>query len=408
MVHIFSLVGYIFSYAMKLAGFLNLKVRLILSGRKQTISTLQRFIDPQKETIWFHVASLGEFEQGRPLIESLRNKCPDTQFVLSFFSSSGYEVRKNYEIVDAVVYIPRDTIKDVSLFLNTIQPNKVFFIKYDIWPVFLNELHRRKIPTYLVSAIFRESQLFFKNYGKWYLNILRYFTKIFVQDLKSKDLLYKYDINNVFVSGDTRFDRVIEISKNSKDIKAVQNMISDGSKLLVIGSSWQEDEMIYIPYLNNHHNIKVVIAPHELSLSRVNYIKQKIKRPIMLLSDFEKNNGNKEYDCLVIDSFGLLSSIYKYADIVYIGGGFGKGIHNTLEAAVYGKPIILGPNNKKFLEAQDLLTRSAAIEINGIESFNTNMDRLLSDDSLCNVMGESAKQYVLSKGNVIDKILKEL
>lgn len=407
MLYIYSFVGRLFSLLVYIIGIFDEKAKKIVLGRKNTIDIIRSNINPNKKVFLFHVSSLGEFEQGRPVIDKIRESYRDVQIIISFFSPSGYEVCKNIDIADAVVYLPSDNISDVREFLSVSNPDAVFFIKYDIWPVLLKELKLRNTPVFLVSAIFRESQLFFKFYGKWYLRLLDCFTKIFVQDENSKKLLNDRGFSNVIVSGDTRFDRVRKIALNPKKVEEIENMKSDDSLLFVVGSSWQEDEDIYMEYLNTHTNIKLVIAPHQIDDQHITYIKDKCSRKLLLISQFDENN-HTDYDCLVIDKFGLLSSIYQYSDIVYIGGGFGKGIHNTVEAAVYGKPIIFGPNNHKFREAQDLKNISAALEIHNKDEFNKVMDELVSTPSKRMDMSNKSKNYVLNESGVVDRIFENV
>lgn len=407
MLYLYSFAGILLSLLFNIIGLFNKNVRKIVYGRRNTIDTIKRNIDQSKKVFWFHVSSLGEFEQGRPVIDRVRQSYKECQIIISFFSPSGYEVCKDLDIADAIVYLPSDDISSVRKFISVANPYMVFFIKYDIWPVFLYELKRRNIPVFLTSAIFRKEQLFFKPYGKWYLNVLKCFTKIFVQNENSKKLLNDKGFNNVIVSGDTRFDRVQKISSEPKKISEIEKMADAESKLLIVGSSWQDDEDIFMDYFNKNINLKLVIAPHKIDDEHIDYIKNKCKRKIALMSDCG-NNDNLDYDCLVIDKFGLLSSIYHYADIVYIGGGFGKGIHNTIEAAVYGKPIIFGPNNRKFREANDLKRLSAAVEINDKNEFNAIMDKLMSDSEMRLEMSLNAKNYVMKESGVVDRIFRNI
>lgn len=408
MLYIFSIVGNILSLLIKIFSLFNNKAKSILSGRKNIIRDIRRSIDPNRKVAWFHAASLGEFEQGRPLIEEMHQRYPEYQILITFFSPSGYEVRKDYSIASVVTYLPKDNIKSTEEFLQAAKPDIVFFIKYDLWPVIIYQLRKNNIPIYLVSSIFRENQLFFKPYGKWYLNVLKQITTIFVQDNNSKSLLQKVGIDNVQICGDTRFDRVVTIAKNPKEIPAIERMITGDSKLLIVGSSWKEDEDVYMPYFNSNKNIKVVVAPHEIDNEHLLYIKNICHKSYALLSDVLNGTNTSNYDCLIIDTFGLLSSIYRYADVVYIGGGLGKGIHNTIEAAVYGKPLIFGSNNKKFREAQKLLSIGAAIQINNEKEFANAMDIIISNDENREKMGNKAYEYVRSETGVVDRILSNL
>ncbi len=388
------------------------KAGLMVKGQKQTFEILRKQIDPKSRYIWFHAASLGEFEQGRPLIEKIREQHPEYKILLTFFSPSGYEVRKNYSGADVICYLPFDFYRNAKKFIKLANPEMVIFIKYEFWQNYLNQLHKRNIPTYIVSAIFRPTQIFFKWYANGYRSVLKDFNWLFVQDQESIDLLNKYKITNVSISGDTRFDRVAEIFEQGKSYDLIEkflNVQEYGRKdlALVIGSSWPKDEELFIPYFNNHPAIKLIIAPHEINEEHLQYITSKLERPYAFYSKVTEDEI-KDIDCLIIDSFGMLSSIYRYGEIAYIGGGFGAGIHNILEAAVYGIPVIFGPNYHKFKEANDLITCRGAFSIQDQASFDQKMNELLSYSEVLDKAGKQAGEYVHSNVGATKIILEKI
>lgn len=408
-----NILSYLGSYSLEgilsIASLWHPKVQKMLQGRKETISRVKEKLSPQKPTLWMHVSSLGEFEQGRPLIEKIRQEYPNYQILLSFYSPSGYEVRHNYTEVDCVVYFPGDTPKAIKRFLDEVRPEIAIFVKYDFWPVTLELLERRRIPTYVVSAIFREKQVFFRWYGTWYRKLLHRFTHLFVQDESSVHLLSNYGINNVSIVGDTRFDRVEAIASSSTRILEVEAFKEDQSPLLIVGSSWPDDERPILRYLEDNPRLKVVLAPHELEEERLQEIEQRFGQAFARLSDLR--SGVKKLAgvrLLVIDCFGLLSSLYRYADIVYIGGGFGKGIHNTVEAAVYGVPIVFGPKYDKFREAKLLLDAGGAYSVTNESELIAVFDKLLSDDALRQESGRASRAVVESQLGATDKIINKL
>lgn len=359
--------------------FNNNKATLFLSGRENVFALLEQKRLPGEHYVWFHAASLGEFEQGRPIMESLKNSHPEFKILLTFFSPSGYEVRKDYQGADIICYLPMDMSWNVKRFLDIVQPDCAIFIKYEFWMNYLLELKKRQIKTYIVSAIFRESQLFFRSYGGFYRRLLKSFTHLFVQNDESVRLLHSIGFDNVTKVGDTRFDRVADIAAKSNDLPIVQAFKSD-AKVLIAGSSWPNDENILLPYFNQNFPLKLIIAPHEIDEEHLQSIISQLKRPYIRYSQATIENV-KEADCLIIDCFGLLSSIYRYGEIAYIGGGFGVGIHNILEAAVYGIPVIFGPNYKKFQEAVDLIELGGAFSIADYTGFSRLMSDLLVDNS---------------------------
>ena len=359
--------------------FNNKKASLFLSGRKNVFALLEQKRLPGERYVWFHAASLGEFEQGRPIIENLKQTHPEYKIILTFFSPSGYEVRKNYNGADIICYLPMDMSWNVKRFLDIVQPDCAIFIKYEFWMNYLLELKKRQIKTYIVSAIFRESQMFFRWYGGYYRSILNSFTHLFVQNDQSVRLLHSIGLDNVTKVGDTRFDRVADIASNAKDLPVVQLFKRD-KKVLVAGSSWPNDEEILLSYFNQNKDVKLIIAPHEIHEEHLQSIISKLQRPYVRYTQATTENVS-EADCLIIDCFGLLSSIYRYGEIAYIGGGFGVGIHNILEAAVYGIPVIFGPNYKKFQEAVDLIELCGAFSISDYTGFSRLMSDLLVDNS---------------------------
>lgn len=388
------------------------KARLMRAGQAQTAAILREKIDRQAKYIWFHASSLGEFEQGRPMIEQIRKTHPEYKILLTFFSPSGYEVRKNYAGADVVCYLPFDTPGRVEQFLDLANPVMAIFIKYEFWGNYLHTLQRRGIPVYIISAIFRREQLFFQWFGRPYRKMLNCFNHLFVQDERSKALLEEYGIHNVTVAGDTRFDRVIDVYHQAKQIPVVERFVkgTDGQQppfVFVAGSSWPEDEAIFIPYFERHPGMKLIIAPHEIHEGHLKSIEARLHRPTIRLSQATAQNV-ADKDCLIVDSFGLLSSLYRYGQIAYIGGGFGAGIHNTLEAAVYGMPVLFGPRFQKFKEAKDLIAVGGAFTFDTAPTFASRMDMLLSTPKALQQSSQAAGHFVQSHGGATAIILKEI
>lgn len=379
------------------------KPRKMMKGHWVVYQLLRQKIEKDSQYIWFHAASLGEFEQGRPLIERIRAQYPEYKILLTFFSPSGYEVRKNYRGADVVCYLPFDKPRNVKKFIDLANPCMAFFIKYEFWKNYIDELHRRSIPVYSVSSIFRRSQVFFKWYGVPYRKVLSDFNHLFVQNETSRRYLSKIGINNATVVGDTRFDRVLQIRDEAKDLQLIDKF-KGNSLVFVAGSSWEPDEELFIEYFNNHPEMKMIIAPHVIDENHLVYIRSKLRRPYVQYTRADEQNVLKA-DCLIIDCFGLLSSIYRYGEIAYIGGGFHAGIHNTLEAAVYGIPVIFGPRYEKFMEAVELIEHQGAFTIQNYEELNTLLDTMLTDKEKMQEWGDNARNYVTSNAGATEKIL---
>lgn len=399
-----------------IASLFNEKVKKMWQGERKAISTIKSKLDPDAEYIWVHAASLGEFEQGRPIIERIKAEHPEYKVLLTFFSPSGYEVRKNYEGADIICYLPLDTIRNARRFLRAIRPVCALFIKYEFWYNYLHILKHRGIPVYSVSSIFRPDQVFFKWYGKGYGRVLKCFTHFFVQNEVSKQLLEeKLGLTNVTITGDTRFDRVLSIAEQAKDLPLIE-AFKGGKPTFIAGSSWQPDEEIFIPYFKEHPDWQLVIAPHVIGEDHLRQIEQLLERngrkAIRYSQLSSQDAGNTlltgERSCLIIDCFGLLSSIYRYADITYVGGGFGVGIHNLLEAAVWQKPVLFGPNNQRFQEAQDLKACGGGIEITDAATFKAQMDSLINDNRHLQEASSAAGGYVKKRSGATDIVMKAL
>ena len=472
---------------MAIGSLFNKKIKKMWRGEREAVDLLKEKVDPTAKYVWFHAASLGEFEQGRPLIEQLRATHPEYKILLTFFSPSGYEVRKNYEGADIVCYLPLDTIRNARRFLRAVHPVMAFFIKYEFWYNYLHILKHRGVPVYSVSSIFRPGQVFFKWYGRKYAKVLRCITHFFVQNEISLQLLKGIGIDEATVVGDTRFDRVLQIKEQAKELPIVEAFKgingkgnackkelsedackkelsenackedlsedackkdlsedackedlskdackkdlskdackkdlsedackkdlskngSKGCKVFVAGSSWQPDEDIFIRFFNDHPDWKLIIAPHVIGEDHLAYILDKLQMKAVRYTQATEQSA-AEARCLIIDCFGLLSTIYRYGEIAYVGGGFGVGIHNVPEAAVWGVPVLFGPNNKRFQEAQDLLACKGSFEVTDYDSFNTIISRLISDDKFRHQCGEASANYVKSRSGATDIIMKSV
>lgn len=379
----------------------------MVAGHREIFTTLKEKLNPGVEYVWFHASSLGEFEQGRPMIERMRAEHPEYRVVLTFFSPSGYLPAKNYQQADVVCYLPFDTKHNVKRFLDLVRPKMAFFIKYEFWINYLLELKRRSIPVYSVSSIFRKGQAFFKPWGGRYRLALHCFDHLFVQNDESKALLKSVGVENVTVVGDTRFDRVAKILEQARQLPLVDAFLEDGRKVFVVGSSWGEDEAIYMPYFNAHKEWKLIIASHEVNESRVASVVSQYEGACVRYSTATIDEA-RSADCLVVDCYGLLSSIYRYGTVAYVGGGFGAGIHNVLEAAVYGVPVFFGPNNGKFQEAQSLKACGGGIEVIATCGLAERMDAFAADSRLLERAGRAAGDYVSESVGATARIFAHL
>ncbi len=400
---------YLFQLGVAVASLFNKKVKTMWQGERNAFSVLREKVDPQAKYVWFHAASLGEFEQGRPLMELLRKNHPEYKILLTFFSPSGYEVRKNYQGADIICYLPIDTIGNSRKFLRTIRPCMAFFIKYEFWYNYLHILKHRNVPVYSVSSIFREDQIFFKWYGCQYAYVLKCFSRFFVQNEESKNLLATIGITNVDVVGDTRFDRVLQIKEQAKQLPIVEAFVRGDSpcKVFVAGSSWPPDEDIFINFFNQHKDWKLIIAPHVIDDSHLEQILSKLDRKTIRYTQATPETA-AQAECLLIDCFGLLSSIYQFGDVAYVGGGFGVGIHNVLEAAVWDIPVIFGPNNKRFQEAQGLKAAGGGFDISTADDFRQVMSRFMNDQEYLSTAGKNAGAFVQSLAGVTDRVFRLL
>ena len=401
---IYNLIIYLYLLGVAIYSRFNEKVRKMWRGEREAFRILREKVDPNAKYVWFHAASLGEFEQGRPLMEQLRKDHPEYKILLTFFSPSGYEVRKNYEGADIITYLPLDTITNARRFLRTVRPVMAFFIKYEFWYNYLHILKHRNIPVYSVSSIFRPDQVFFKWYGRQYGKVLNCFTHFFVQNEVSKELLAKIGITNVDVVGDTRFDRVLQIKDAAKQLPVVEAFVKDAPQVFVAGSSWPPDEEIFIKYFNTHKNWKLIIAPHVIGEDHLKQIEKLLEgRKVMRYTEATEENVQSA-EVLIVNCFGLLSSIYHYGQVAYVGGGFGVGIYNLLEAAVWDVPVFFGPNNQKFQEAQGLKT-CGGFEINNYEEFVSQMDKFASDADYLHEQGYKAGHFVKGQSGATGKVL---
>ena len=412
----YNIIIYIYQLGVIIYSLFNEKVRKMWRGEREAIRILREKVDPDAQYVWFHAASLGEFEQGRPLMEQMRREHPEYKILLTFFSPSGYEVRKNYEGADIICYLPLDTITNARRFLRTIRPVMAFFIKYEFWYNYLHILKHRHIPVYSVSSIFRPGQVFFRWYGQQYSRVLKCFTHFYVQNETSRELLSTIGITDVTIVGDTRFDRVLQIKASAKQLPIVENFISrkeEETRIFIAGSSWQPDEEFFIPFFNEHREWKLIIAPHVIAEDHLQQIEKllagrKVVRYTQLANAQHQTPDTQDAEVLIIDCFGLLSSIYHYADVTYVGGGFGVGIHNTLEAAVWGVPVIFGPNNQRFQEAQGLKACGGGLEISNADDFHLVMQRFLDNPQDMTTAGQKAGAFVEQMTGATAKILADV
>lgn len=408
MLFLYTLMVQFAGFLLKIAAFFSPKMKLFVEGRKPVFAILEQKINPTDKTIWFHAASLGEYEQGLPVIEKIKEQFPSHKIILTFFSPSGYEVRKNNTVADVTVYLPLDTKKNAYQFLKLIHPDLVFFIKYEYWPNYLSELKKRNTKTYLISGILRKNQLFFKWYGGFYRKALNTFTYFFVQNETSKKLLQQIDKTNVSVSGDTRFDRVATIldKDNSLDFIA---QFKENTLTVVVGSSWPKDENLLVNFINsNTLKVKFIIAPHNIKEEQIQQLKDSITKKTILFSEKEGKNP-ADFDVFIIDTIGILTKIYSYADIAYVGGGFGNsGIHNVLEPATFGVPVLIGPNYSHFAEAVALVNMEACISINTIEKLDEALKNLITNDDIRQEKGHMCSTFVQMNKGATSIILKHI
>lgn len=397
----------IYFWILRLAALLgHKKARKLVKGQARALAELREWVATLggSQVLWFHAASVGEFEQARPIIERLHSELPFRKVLLTFFSPSGYELRKNYPLVDKVTYLPFATRRNARKMLEILPLEAAVMVKYEFWPAYLKALKAKHIPTYLISAIFRPGQLFFLPWGKMYLKLLHAFEHIFVQDQSSSDLLQRYGVKEVTVAGDTRFDRVMEVRKQAKDLPMVDGFVAGAPRVIVAGSTWQRDEQYLARYMAEREDVKLVLVPHEIDSAHLHEIFQYFEGRYVRYTEATPQNVNK-CRVLLVDTIGVLSSIYRYGHVAYIGGGFGVSIHNTLEAAVYGMPVVFGPTWKKFREAHGLLAAGAAITVKNYREFADALDRAFDNQS---IMGQRANDYVQSECGATDKILKQL
>jgi 3-deoxy-D-manno-octulosonic-acid transferase len=413
MLFIYNLIVLFAAQILKLLALFSPKMKLFVEGRKLVFQTLKDKIHPEDKVFWFHAASLGEYEQGLPVIEKVKEQFPHHKIVVTFFSPSGYEVRKNNTVADVTVYLPLDTKANAKQFLDLVHPEKVFFIKYEFWPNYLYELRQRNISTYLISGIFREKQVFFKWYGGFYKNALKTFNYFFVQNEKSKTLLQSIGFNNVKVSGDTRFDRVVAILEKDNSLDFIEQF-KNNQTTIVIGSSWPKEEELLVNFINQaDDNIKFIIAPHNIKSEQIQNLKKEITKNTILFSEYSVLTGRdlslNENNVFIIDTIGILTKIYSYADIAYVGGGFGNpGVHNILEPATFGIPIIIGPNYSHFAEATALVGLEGCISIKNQSELNEAFDLLLQNEDERYEKGHICSTFVQMNKGATNSILKSV
>ncbi len=387
MLFLYNIITLLASQLLKLVALFSPKMKLFVDGRKSVFQTLANKIQTSDKTIWFHAASLGEYEQGLPVIEAIKQQFPSHKIVVTFFSPSGYEVRKNNTVADVTVYLPLDTISNAKQFIQLVHPETVFFIKYEYWPNYLNELKKQQIKTYLISGILRENQAFFKWYGGFYRNALKTFDYFFVQNESSKNLLQSIGFNNVKVSGDTRFDRVVSILERDNSLDFIEQF-KNNKTTIVIGSSWPKDETLLVNYINqSSDDVKFIIAPHNIKSEQIQELKKSISKKTVLYSEKDEmlkqvqHDKTEDFQVYIIDTIGILTKIYSYADIAYVGGGFGNpGVHNILEPATFGVPVVIGPNYSHFAEATALVNMEGCISIQNQTQLNEAFDLLLHNE----------------------------
>ena len=397
----------LYAWAVRLAALRHKKARLWIDGRRDLFRRMRETIDPEARIIWIHVASLGEFEQGRPIIENLRKTHPEYKILLTFFAPSGYEIRKDYKGADYLFYLPLDTSRNARRFLDIAHPEIAIFVKYEYWLNLLRELRRRKVRTYIVSAIFRRNSIFFRPYGGWWRQALETFDVLFVQNEESKELLATLGFDNVLVAGDTRFDRVAEITRTAKRIDIIDRFKGD-SRLFVAGSTWGPDEELLIRLINDNPEVKFIIAPHEMDEGRIARIIGEVRGGTLRYTQCTSRTGYGSRQVLILDTVGILASVYSYATWSYIGGGFGVGIHNTLEAATFGLPVAFGPNYEKFKEARDLVTLGAARSVSDYAQLREWFTPLRDNEVFLQKTSRIAKDYTTRHQGATSIIIKTI
>lgn len=398
---------FIYFWILRLAALLgHSKARKLVCGQQRSLSDLEQWAATLngEKVLWVHAASVGEFEQARPIIERLRRELPFRKILLTFFSPSGYELRKDYSMVDKVVYLPFATRRNAKRMVELLPLDAAVMVKYEFWPAYLDALHSHHVPTYLISAIFRSSQLFFCPFGKGYRRLLHVFDRIFVQDAASAALLREYGVNQVEVAGDTRFDRVVEVRKQAQDLPVVERFVAGSDCVIVAGSTWLKDEQLLARYISDRTDVKLVLVPHEIDNDHLHEIFQLLEGRYVR---YTEATAERMDNCrvLLVDTIGVLSSIYRYGNVAYVGGGFGVGIHNTLEAAVYGMPVVFGPNWEKFREARGLIEAGAAVSVKNYRELAVALDRAIAEQE---AMGQKANDYVQGERGATNRILKHL
>ncbi|HEX8016148.1 MAG TPA: glycosyltransferase N-terminal domain-containing protein [Flavobacterium sp.] len=408
MLFLYNLVVLITGFFLKIVALFSPKIKLFTDGRKNVFTILEEKIKPEDKTIWFHSASLGEYEQGLPVIEKIKERYPTHKIIITFFSPSGYEVRKNNTIADITIYLPLDTKSNAKQFLKLTHPELVFFIKYEFWLNYLKELEKLKTPTYLISGIFRDNQMFFKWYGGFYRKALKTFTYFFVQNESSKQKIESIGFQNVIVSGDTRFDRVNAILERDNSLEFIETF-KNNQPTIVIGSSWPKDEVLLAEYINQApENVKFIIAPHNIKTEQIENLKNAITKKTVLFSEKE-NKLLADYTVFIINTVGLLTKIYSYGTIAYVGGGFGNpGIHNILEPATFGIPIVIGPNYSKFAEAIELVKLGGCTTISNTENLKHTFNQLLSDNNFLEEKGKICQSYIQNNKGATNTIIKAI
>ena len=400
---LYNFTAHITFYILKIYGLFNGKMRLFIRGRKDTFDKIS-ILKEEDKVIWFHAASLGEFEQARPIIEKVKKKYSNYKVVVTFFSPSGYEIQKDYKLADVVCYLPFDTTGRVRKFIQTVHPELVIIIKYEFWPNLLHQLKKHSIKTILVSGIFRKNQAFFKSSGKWMRKSLEAFDHFYVQNQTSKELLSSINMENVTVCGDTRFDRVAKILQQDNTLNFIKEF-KNGQYTVVAGSTWPEGEELLVNYIHQSKGQKFIIAPHHMKSSGIEELKTAIQKEVILFSEKEGNELS-EFDVLIIDTIGLLTKIYSYADAVYVGGGFKTGLHNILEPAIFGVPIVIGPEYSKFQEAEDLVNLKGCFSVTSQQQFSSIFDQLNSHKDFREKTGKINQQYIQENKGATEKIME--